>query len=197
MKKVLFILVGMFSLSLTAMEAEVQFNNDEMCIVKVKMLPHEEIGEHRDDYPQIVIGLKGGTITRIEHDGSETDVEFPTGVAVIRQADPLGEMHCAVNRSSEEVEVLVIQLKGERDLEKAAIDEGMSRIHVGVKIDCQESPELQSFVDSIPKTRSESLEEWQDHFIKSMLELVEVVKSGKISRSHWSADVHESPQPTD
>jgi quercetin dioxygenase-like cupin family protein len=192
MKKLLFILVGMVSLSLSALESEVQFKNDEMCIVKVKMMPHEEIGEHRDEYPQIVIGLKGGTITRLEQDGSTTDVEFPTGEAVVCQADPLGEVHRAVNHSSEEIELLVIQLKGERDLEEAVIDEGMSRIKVGVKIDCQESPELQSFVASIPKKGATSLEEWQHSFIKSMLELVEVVKSGKISRSSWTADVDES-----
>jgi hypothetical protein len=43
---------------------------------------HEEIGLHRDAYPQVVIGLQGGIITRLEANGSTVHVNFPTGRAV-------------------------------------------------------------------------------------------------------------------
>ena len=45
-------------------------------------MAHEEIGLHRDDFPQVIVSLKGGTITRLEADGSTTDVKFPKGEPV-------------------------------------------------------------------------------------------------------------------
>lgn len=74
-------------------------------------MPYEEIGLHRDIYPQVVIASKGGTITRLEADGTTTDVDFPTAVAVYRPGDPLGVLHRSVNRSPETIELIIIHLK--------------------------------------------------------------------------------------
>ncbi len=90
-----------------------QFENDQICVARVKVEPNEEIGFHRDAYSQVVIALKGGTITRIEADGSFTDVQFPTGVAVIRSPDPENELHRSLNASSEPIDLIIIQLKNE------------------------------------------------------------------------------------
>lgn len=94
-----------------ALEYVPQFENDQISIARVKVEPNEEIGLHRDAYSQVVIAIKGGTITRIEADGSFTDVQFPTGVAVIRDPDPENELHKSLNASSEPIELIVIQLK--------------------------------------------------------------------------------------
>jgi hypothetical protein len=111
MKKMLAVLMCFLSFDMQALEYEKQFENDQICIAKAKISPHEEIGLHRDVYPQVVIALKGGTITRLEADGRTTDVKFPTGEAVFREADSEIEQHRSVNNSSEPVELIIIQLK--------------------------------------------------------------------------------------
>lgn len=98
-----------------ALEYEVHFENDQVCVSRVVIEPKEEIGLHRDALPQIVIGLRGGTITRLESDGREIDVKFPTGKAVYRPIDPEDELHKSVNKSDEPIEIMIIQLKNKAD----------------------------------------------------------------------------------
>lgn len=113
MKKLLIAAACLLSLNASAVEAEVQFENDQVRILSIKIAAHEEIGEHRDELPQVVISLKGGTITRLEADGSKTEVHFPKGEAVYRDADPVGEMHKSVNATCKPVELVVVQLKNQ------------------------------------------------------------------------------------
>jgi len=100
----------LLSLGLQALEYEVQFENDQVCVSRVKIMPKEEIGLHRDVYPQVVIALQGGIITRLEAD-KRVPVEFPTAVAVFREVDPPNELHKSVNEGSDPVEIITIQLK--------------------------------------------------------------------------------------
>lgn len=111
MKKWMFGLLCIAAFEAQGFEYELQFENEWICVAKVKMLAGEEIGLHRDVYPQVVIASKGGTVTRLEADGSETEVCFPTGEAVFRKADPESELHRTANRSSEPIELLLIQIK--------------------------------------------------------------------------------------
>jgi hypothetical protein len=111
MKSVLFGVLCLISIEVLSMEYEVQFENDQVHVAKAKIMGNEEIGLHRDVYPQVVIALKGGTITRLESDGRLTGVEFPTGTPVFRKPDPENELHRSVNNSSDPVELIIIQLK--------------------------------------------------------------------------------------
>lgn len=114
MKKILAVLAVLMcflSFEMQALEYEQQFENDQICIAKVKISPWEEIGLHRDTHPRVIIALQGGTITRLEADGRVIDVKFPTGIAVFREADPENELHRGVNNSAEPVELILIQLK--------------------------------------------------------------------------------------
>lgn len=111
MKYILLGITCLLPFKLQAMEYEIQFENDIVNIAKITMQPYEETAIHRDVYPQVVMALKGGTITRLEADGTTTKVNFPTSVAVYREADPLGEYHKSVNNSSEPIELITIQLK--------------------------------------------------------------------------------------
>ena len=61
------------------MEYEPLFENEQINVAKVKVQAGEEIGLHRDAYPQVVFALKGGIITRLEADGRKVDVHSPTG----------------------------------------------------------------------------------------------------------------------
>ncbi len=110
--RILFITAAcLLSLNGYALESKVQFENDQVRALSVKILAHEEIGLHRDEYPQVIISLKGGTITRLEADGSMVDVHFPKGEAVFREADPSGQLHKSVNNTCKPIELVIIQLK--------------------------------------------------------------------------------------
>ncbi len=98
-------------MQLQAMQYDLQFENDRVRVIRVVLDPHEKVGLHRDALQQIVVGLKGGTVTRLEADGREVDVVFPTGQAVYRPIDPEGEYHEGVNASDEELELIIVQLK--------------------------------------------------------------------------------------
>ncbi|HVW99172.1 MAG TPA: hypothetical protein VHA52_01850 [Candidatus Babeliaceae bacterium] len=88
-----------------------QFENDKVCVSYVKLMAHEEIAEHYDTHPQIVIALVGGTVTRLEIDGSKTPVNFPTGKAIFRPAETPDKIHKSINSSSEPLELIIVQLK--------------------------------------------------------------------------------------
>lgn len=108
------LLIFLGCLALTQAQAlgyEVQFENDQVCISRIVIEPKEEVGLHRDTVPHVVVGIRGGTITRLEADGREVDVEFPTGEAVYRPVDPENELHKSVNRSNMPIEIISIQLK--------------------------------------------------------------------------------------
>jgi quercetin dioxygenase-like cupin family protein len=110
MKKII-ALSSLVILQLFGWEYEVQFEDEEVVVSRVLIESKEEIGLHRDSLPQIVIALRGGVITRLEADGREVDVEFPTGKAVYRTTDPEGELHKSLNKSDEPVELIIVQLK--------------------------------------------------------------------------------------
>ncbi len=93
-----------------AMEYDIQFENDAIRISKIKMLPEEKVGLHRDENLRVVYGIKGGVITRTEQDGSTREVHFPTGEATLLDADPVGELHTGAN-GPEELEVIVVEFK--------------------------------------------------------------------------------------
>lgn len=189
MKSILLGLVCLASVNVQALEYKAQFENDQICVAKAKIEPHEEIGLHRDVYPQIVIALKGGTITRLEADGRKTEVHFPTGVAVTREADPQNELHKSVNNSSEPVELLIIQLKNSLPITENK-KENSHDISVNIKINCPSSAEFQEFIKSIPPSGSysSSFNEWKSSFVNNMNQLVHLVESEKIFNSRWSVN---------
>lgn len=182
-------MIGLASASIQALEYEPQFENDQISVAKAKIQPHEEIGLHRDAYPQVVIALKGGTITHLEADGRVTEVHFPTGVAVVREADPQDELHKSVNNSSESVELLIFQLKNSPPIAEHK-KENSHDISVNIKINCPTSDEFQEFVKSIsPEGRySSNFNEWKSSFVNNMNQLIHLVESEKIFNSWWSVN---------
>jgi len=111
MKYNLLVFYCLFLLRVEALEYVKQFENDNVCVSYVKIMPQEEIGLHYDVYPQIVIALTGGVITRLEADGSTTEVEFPTGKSVFRPAETSDKIHKSVNATSNPIEIIIVQLK--------------------------------------------------------------------------------------
>jgi hypothetical protein len=192
MKRILLSLVCLVSSGIQALEYEPQYENDQISVAKVKIQPHEETQLHRDAYPQIVIALKGGTLTRLETDGQATEVSFPTAMSVVLDADPQDELHKSVNNSSEPIELIVIQLKNHVPLAKNK-KENSHDISVSVKINCPTSDEFQAFMKSIPPSGNyaSSLNEWKSSFVNNMNQLIHLVESEKIFHSSWSVNTDQ------
>ncbi|MCI5052507.1 MAG: hypothetical protein MRY21_05160 [Simkaniaceae bacterium] len=100
--------------TLSAFECELIYENDLALVYHVVMQPHEEIGLHRDSAPMVITALQGGVVRRLETDGREVDVEFPTGVAVYRTPDPEGEFHRSVSLSDSVIELITVVHKTKR-----------------------------------------------------------------------------------
>jgi hypothetical protein len=186
------------SLSLQALEYEPQLENDQIRVAKVKILPHEEIGAHRDEYAQVVIALKGGVITRLEADGRTTDVQFPTGLPVFREPDPVDELHRSVNASDEPIELLIVQLKDKAPFLKKEEEDAYS-IALDVQVNCPDSEEFQVFIKSIPpnKYHSVNYEDWKKTFMNSMAHLMQLVETDKVFSSTWRVRTDFPRQQTD
>ena len=89
-----------------------QFENEHVQVWKSVIAPNQPLEMHRHDSPRAIIALKGGTLTVVSDAGVRRDMTWETGRAYWLDADPPGELHGDVNRGSEPVEVIVVQLKG-------------------------------------------------------------------------------------
>jgi hypothetical protein len=88
-----------------------QFENEHVRVWKTIIMPHQPLKMHRHDCARVVIGLKGGTLTKIEETGETSDLNFESGVAYWLTEDPPGTLHGDINESDEPIEVMVIELK--------------------------------------------------------------------------------------
>ncbi len=111
MKYILLAVSCLFLPRIHALEYIKQFENDNVCVSYIKIMAQEEIGLHYDQYPQMVKALAGGIVTRLEADGSTTEVDFPTGTWVFRPAETPDKMHKSVNATSKPIELIIVQLK--------------------------------------------------------------------------------------
>lgn len=74
-------------------------------------MPHQPLKMHRHDCARVVVGLKGGALTKIEETGETSNLNFESGVAYWLTEDPPDTPHGDVNESDEPIEVMVIELK--------------------------------------------------------------------------------------
>ena len=88
-----------------------QFENEHVEVWKTIISPNQPLSMHRHDNPRAIITLKGGTLTLVSEAGDERDMVWETGSAYWLDIDPEGELHGDVNKGSEAIEVIVVQLK--------------------------------------------------------------------------------------
>jgi|ERR1700722_12806418 len=88
-----------------------QFENEYVRVWKTVIMPHQPLKMHRHDCARVVVGLKGGILTKIEETGKTSDLKFDTGVAYWLTEDAPGTLHGDINESDEPIEVMVIELK--------------------------------------------------------------------------------------
>lgn len=88
-----------------------QFENEHVEVWKSIIMPNQPLTMHRHDQPRAIIALRGGTLTVTNDAGESHDMVWESGKAYWLDADPPGELHGDVNRGTEPVEVIVVQLK--------------------------------------------------------------------------------------
>ena len=97
---------------------ELQFENEYVKVWKTVIMPNQPLNLHRHDVPRVVVGLKGGTLTKIQETGEVSLIVLETGKAHWLEQDPPRELHGDINETAEPIEVMVIEVKGaEKDTE--------------------------------------------------------------------------------
>lgn len=90
---------------------EPQFENEHVQVWKSIILPNQPLALHRHDRGRVIVALKGGTLDVVDAKGKTiTQMTWETGKAYWLDADPPGELHGDLNRTSEPIEVMVVQL---------------------------------------------------------------------------------------
>jgi hypothetical protein len=60
-----------------------QFENEYVKVWKTVIMPHQPLKMHRHDCARVVVGLKGGTLTKIEETGETSELVFETGKSLL------------------------------------------------------------------------------------------------------------------
>ena len=88
-----------------------QFENEHVRVWKTVIMPNQPLNMHRHDCPRVVVGLKGGNLTKVEESGELSDLTFDTGKAYWLDEDPPETLHADINESDSPIEVMVIEIK--------------------------------------------------------------------------------------
>jgi hypothetical protein len=94
---------------------EPQFENSEVQVWKSIVSPGKPLGLHRHDHGRALISLNGGTLNVVDGNGKVMDVyKLESGKAIWLEADKAGTQHADVNPGTQNVEVIVVQLKNDK-----------------------------------------------------------------------------------
>ena len=91
---------------------EPQFENAQVRVWKSTILPNQPLNLHRHDFGRTIVALRGGTLDVIDGSGKTTkQMTWETGKAYWLDADPPGEQHGDMNRSTTPIEVIVVEMR--------------------------------------------------------------------------------------
>ena len=96
----------------TQTRREPQFENDNVRVWKSIILPNQPLTLHRHEFGRTIVALKGGTLDIVDATGKTTrKVVWETGKAYWLDKDPAGQQHGDINRGSQPMEVMVIEMR--------------------------------------------------------------------------------------
>jgi hypothetical protein len=91
---------------------EPQFENEHVQVWKSIIMPNQPLALHRHDFGRTIVALKGGTLDIVNAKGETVKkMTWDTGKAYWLDKDPAGEQHGDLNRGTEPIEVMVVQLR--------------------------------------------------------------------------------------
>lgn len=90
---------------------EPQFDNEHVRVWKSIILPNQPLALHRHDHGRTIVALKGGTLDVVDAKGQTLQkMTWETGKAYWLGVDPPGQQHGDLNRGSEPIEVIVVEM---------------------------------------------------------------------------------------
>jgi hypothetical protein len=93
---------------------EPQFENGEVRVWKSIILPNQPLSLHRHDHGRTIVVLKGGTLDVVDGKGATIrKMVWESGRAYWLDADPPDAQHGDLNRGTEPIEVIVVELKND------------------------------------------------------------------------------------
>ncbi len=91
---------------------EPQFENEDVRVWKSIILPNQPLTLHRHDFGRTIVALKGGTLDIVDANGKTTkQVVWDTGKAYWLERDPPGQQHGDINRGTQPIEVMVVEMR--------------------------------------------------------------------------------------
>lgn len=98
--------------SATQTRREPQFENENVRVWKSIIMPNQPLSLHRHEFGRTIVALKGGTLDVVDATGKTTkQVVWETGRAYWLDKDPPGEQHGDLNRGSQPMEVIVVEMR--------------------------------------------------------------------------------------
>lgn len=93
---------------------EPQFENSEVKVWKSIILPNQPLALHRHDHGRTIVALEGGTLDIVDGQGKTLQkAVWESGKAYWLDADPPDTQHGDLNRGTEPMEVIVVELKND------------------------------------------------------------------------------------
>jgi beta-alanine degradation protein BauB len=104
--------VGALQSQASQTRREPQFENDHVRVWKSIIMPNQPLALHRHDYGRTIVALKGGTLDVVNGKNETMNtMTWETGKAYWLDADPPNEQHGDMNRGTQPIEVIVVELR--------------------------------------------------------------------------------------
>ena len=106
------IAVGAWQQQAATTRREPQFENEHVRVWKSIILPNQPLALHRHEFGRTIVALKGGTLDVVDGKGETMQkMTWETGKAYWLDKDPAGQMHGDMNRGTETMEVIVVEMR--------------------------------------------------------------------------------------
>jgi len=93
---------------------EPQFENAEVRVWKSVIMPNQPLSLHRHEHGRTIVALKGGTLDVVDAKGmTKQKMVWETGKAYWLDADPPGTQHADLNKGTEPMEVILVELQND------------------------------------------------------------------------------------
>ena len=98
----------------SATRREPQFENANVRVWKSIIMPNQPLSLHRHDHGRTIVTLKGGTLDVVDPKGvTKEKMVWETGKAYWLDADAPNTQHGDMNKGTEPMEVIVVELKND------------------------------------------------------------------------------------
>ena len=96
----------------TTTRREPQFENENVRVWKSIIMPNQPLALHRHEFGRTIVVLKGGSLDIVDGAGKTMKtLVWETGKAYWLDKDPAGEMHGDLNRGTQPIEVIVVEMR--------------------------------------------------------------------------------------